>query len=190
VDNECEFSNQMAVDVMFKVVNLKDGLSKEEASFMGRGHGHALMRFEWVEIIIRLGIAKFFESGVTQDPSNAVEMLCNNHILPHLEIAATHQRNDFRKDRLYNEPVDIILKSNKRIFEYIFGKRCALKPTKNICMDMRVSWNVHANVLRAAERHVIISPNCTQISDNQNLSVFRLCSNVGSMKSFSMKNAH
>ena len=136
MDNECEFSNQMAVDVMFKVVNLKDGLSKEEASFMGRGHGHALMRFEWVEIIIRLGIAKFFESGVTQDPSNAVEMLCNNHILPHLHVAATHQRNDFRRDRLYNAPVDTLLKGNRRALEFVFHKRCALKPSRDVCMDM------------------------------------------------------
>jgi hypothetical protein len=95
------------------------------------------------------GIAKFFESGFTNDPSNAIELLCNNHILPHLEVAAVHQRNDFRRFRLYNQPVDDVLKRNKRTLEYMFRNCCCLKQSKDVCMDMKewVSLLTHLGVI-------------------------------------------
>jgi hypothetical protein len=152
-----------------QVTNLEQGLDKDETK---SNDDSSLMRFEWVEIIIRLGlwggnislsrinlsalflvplpgIAKFFESGFTNDPSNAIELLCNNHILPHLEVAAVHQRNDFRRFRLYNQPVDDVLKRNKRTLEYMFRNCCCLKQSKDVCMDMKewVSLLTHLGVI-------------------------------------------
>ena len=44
-------------------------------------------------------------------------MLVHNHIVPHLSFAATHARNDFRRERLYNEATDNLLKRNKAVSE-------------------------------------------------------------------------
>jgi hypothetical protein len=54
-DEKCEFVNKMAIDTIFVVTTLDGGLDKEEAASNDQ---HTLTRFEWVEIITRLGIAK------------------------------------------------------------------------------------------------------------------------------------
>jgi hypothetical protein len=85
------------------------------------------MRFEWVEIIVRIAITKYFESGIINDPSEAVDHLCKQNIQPHLGEAARHIKNDFRRKRLYNGPTDTLLKHYHRILSYMFKKYCKSK---------------------------------------------------------------
>jgi hypothetical protein len=96
------------------------------------------MRFEWVEIIVRIAITKYYDAGIVTDLSEAVNLLCQDNIQPHLEEAARHIRNDFRRKRLYNEPTDTLLKNYNRILHYMFKKYCKGKAaTKDTVMDIK-----------------------------------------------------
>lgn len=87
----------------------------------------ALVRFELLEAVVRLGIAKYLKGGHTNDVSDAVAMLCEQvchvcvavlcmrvlncgtniggcpqNIRPHLgPAAAMFDSNTFRKEKLY-----------------------------------------------------------------------------------------
>jgi hypothetical protein len=127
-------STSKALDTVFIIANLEDGLDAQESK---SNDDKALMRFEWVEVIVRIAIAKYYDSGNVTDLSECVDHLCKQNIQPHLEDLARHVRNDFRRHRLYNEPVDTLLKSYNRMLAYIFKKYCKMKSgTKETVMNM------------------------------------------------------
>lgn len=70
----------------------------------------ALMRFEWLEALVRISIAKYIQDKqMTNDISEAVGLFCKEH-LHRLPPEATLDTNEFRRNRLYNEEVDGLLK--------------------------------------------------------------------------------
>jgi hypothetical protein len=100
----------------------------------------ALMRFEWVECIVRIAIAKYFETGTINDMSDSVQQRCEECILPNLEPAVRLRRNDFRRNRLYSEAVDDLLKRQHRMLRYIFDRYCALKRTSQELVMSMNEW--------------------------------------------------
>jgi len=70
----------------------------------------------------------FVTPSMTQDPSEAISRLCEEHILPHLGAAAVHNKNEFRRTRLYNEEVNDILKPKLPVLKEIFITYCKGKP--------------------------------------------------------------
>eukprot|EP00951_Prasinocladus_malaysianus_P001484 scaffold10258_cov50-Prasinocladus_malaysianus.AAC.1 len=68
------------------------------------------MRFEWLEALVRVAIAKFIQDKrVTEDVSQAVEYICRYH-LDSMPPEAVLDANIFRRSRLYNEECDHIFK--------------------------------------------------------------------------------
>ena len=49
------------------------------------------------------------------DPSEAVSLLCEKNILPKLRPCACHDRDVFRKRRLYNEDIDKELRPRLKV---------------------------------------------------------------------------
>ena len=76
------------LDTLFIVTNLEEGLDKQEAK---TNDDKALMRFEWVEIIVRIAMTKYYDSGKVEDLSEAVDHLCKQNIHPNLEDVATQR---------------------------------------------------------------------------------------------------
>ena len=70
---------------------------------------NALMRFEWIEGIVRIAVAKFAQDkNMTEDVSDAVNLLCQYH-LDTMPPEATLNTNIFRRERFYNEEMDLCL---------------------------------------------------------------------------------
>lgn len=120
-----------ALDAMFIATNFEEGeaMSMEEQD---ENDDNALMRFEWIEILIRAAIAKFIKcKRATADVSEAVIMLCDEH-MSRLPPGAETDSNQFRRDRLYNEAVDVILRVRRA---YACGRTmvavaaCDISPT-------------------------------------------------------------
>lgn len=88
---------------------------------------HALMRFEFMEAITRIGIAKYGKGLVTTDPAEAIDMLFTRNILPNLPPHARLQLNEFRNGRLYVEEVDMVLKKHKELLLSLYS-RWRLRP--------------------------------------------------------------
>jgi hypothetical protein len=96
-----------------------------------------LMRFEWMEMIIRCACSKFLQTGRIKDPSEAIDEICEKNILAHLEPAAAQHRNDFRTDRLYNEAIDDVYRPRMLMLKKIFDVITCDKPqTSNKMMSM------------------------------------------------------
>lgn len=101
--------NSGALNAMFLATNYEDGdaMSQREQE---ENADNALMRFEWIEILVRVSIAKFIQDKhMTDDISTAMEYLCRYH-LDTMPPEATLDVNIFRRQRFYNEDMDFLLR--------------------------------------------------------------------------------
>ena len=105
------------IDTIFIVANLEED---KQSKVNKANDDRALMRFEFLECVVRIAVAKFLKSGKTDDVSDALKMLCNQNILPNLDAEAVHDSNDFRKNRMYFEEVDKVYWKNMKKLQMIF----------------------------------------------------------------------
>eukprot|EP00803_Ostreobium_quekettii_P006066 evm.model.scf_440.5 EVM.evm.TU.scf_440.5 scf_440:34312-38159(-) len=111
-------------DTIFIVANfVMDKKSKENAV----NNEQALMRFEFMEALVRIAIAKFLKGGQAEEIPEALELLIKNCLVPNLPLPATIKSNDFRTKRLYNEEVDTLFKKHTVLLKALYS-RYRLKP--------------------------------------------------------------
>lgn len=79
-----------------------------------------LCRFEFLECIVRIGKAKFFEKGAAASISKAVEKLILEYVLPNSIEKMEWQR--FRDDHLWTLDVDDLFKKNIPGIETLWRK--------------------------------------------------------------------
>eukprot|EP00798_Chlamydomonas_sp_ICE-L_P023776 gene23776-9335_t len=85
------------------------------------------MRYEFLEALVRLAIAKYGRGQATEDVAEAVKMILEKNIAANLPAYATLKTNDFRKERLYNEEVDLVLKKHNVMLKALYS-RYRMKP--------------------------------------------------------------
>jgi hypothetical protein len=83
---------------------------------------HALMRFEFLEAIIRCSAAKYGKGIATMDLAEAVEMLFMKNVLPSLTPYSSIWPNDFREARLYTEECDDLFKKHSVLLKAIYSR--------------------------------------------------------------------
>ena len=80
---------------------------------------NALICFQFMEILVRITLDKYYRSGNVPYQSEAVVMLMETNVLPHLgHIFA----DKWRYERYLNEPCDTALKANRHLLKNVFGK--------------------------------------------------------------------
>ena len=134
-DNKSKTCKRKDLDTIFIVANVEE----DKSSKVNKANDdRALMRFEFLEVVIRIAVQKYLRSGDTDDVSDAVRMLCDKNIRPNLDDEAIHDSNQFRKHRLYFEDVDKCMKKHMSRLKMIF--KVFAKPkvgfTKFDLMDM------------------------------------------------------
>ena len=77
---------------IFVVVNVED--EDDDVGENDTNLDNCMMRFEFFESIIRIGIAKFM--SLLNDASDSVSKLCADHIEPNLKTSARMFADDFR----------------------------------------------------------------------------------------------
>jgi hypothetical protein len=106
--------SQQVLERIFVASNVEEGRrsSAPSRAVLDQENNDAarLVRFEFVECVIRIALSKYLDNGAAVDPSGAVRMLMDNHLLPSMGAATVHDRNEYRKTRLYTEEVDAVLK--------------------------------------------------------------------------------
>lgn len=109
----CNMANCDNIFVVSNFEEEKSNLTKKEAAaqklLAKENDDRALMRFEFVEAVVRLAIAKHGMKTDTDDVSEAVDMLLEREIIPNLCPEATEDADVFRRERLYNEENDLVL---------------------------------------------------------------------------------
>ena len=65
----------------------------------------ALVRCQFIEVLVRLSQDKYAKTGIAESPSAAVEMAFETNFLPYFETFNCH---NWRKERLWREEIDLI----------------------------------------------------------------------------------
>jgi hypothetical protein len=126
------------MDSIFIATNVED--READKKLNEANADRELMRFEWVEMLVRCACHKFLMTGRIKDPSEAIDEICEKNVLAHLEPAAAQHRNDFRTDRLYNEEVDDVYKPRMAMLKKIFDIITTDKPQTSTKMMSMVEW--------------------------------------------------
>lgn len=91
------------------------------------GSDNLLFRWEFLEALVRISIAKFGKGVATQSPAEAIDMLVAQHLEPHVPAAARVDLNHFRTTRLYCEAVDDMFKKHEAVLRALYS-RWRLRP--------------------------------------------------------------
>jgi hypothetical protein len=104
-----------------QATNFKEGAAgtKEDDA----NDDNALMQFELYEILVRVAFAKYILSKEVAGPSDAVERLMDEHVLPNLPAEALVDPNEFRFKRLYCHEVEEALVEHHDILDAVFKAR-------------------------------------------------------------------
>ena len=87
--------------------------------------GNALVRYEFLEILVRIAFDKYLRSKLSPNLSEAIKSLFSEHLLEKFE---TLNSSKWRRQFYRVELTDVTLKAHKAIFEAIFkkfsGRKC------------------------------------------------------------------
>mmetsp|Transcript_13233 Transcript_13233/g.20160 ORF Transcript_13233/g.20160 Transcript_13233/m.20160 type:complete len:383 (-) Transcript_13233:290-1438(-) len=112
-----------AISQIFVAVNFESDKGSMEADV---NEDRALMRFEFVECMIRIAAKKY--ENQTEYLNEAVERLMNEHLLAKLPPEALHDRDDWRRRRLYNRECDSALGRHSSVLSLLYRRYSMLKP--------------------------------------------------------------
>ena len=113
VDNESKYMNARALESIFVAANVEEvAKSFEERELNKANDDQALMRFEWIQCLVRIAIAKYVRdensSEHIPDVSEAVSVFLENDVKPAMPKEATRDADTFRRARLYTRSVDAV----------------------------------------------------------------------------------
>lgn len=98
-------------------------LSKESPkSNITQNKDRSLCRFEFIELILRLSIKKYFGVKDITSYNGAVDKFLENDFYPNVKSTADYTYEGFRYEKIQNEQVDQLLKTYEKNLKDIFEK--------------------------------------------------------------------
>lgn len=79
-----------------------------------------IVRFQFLEYLLRCAIKKYFESGVCETELDAVKMMIENHIRK--DIKSQFDQVEWRKANTLNVNVDNCLKAHAKVWDHMYSK--------------------------------------------------------------------
>ena len=116
----------------------KKRLSDEQKRMNAANIDHALMRFEWLNALVRIAAAKYVRTELTPSLSLGLERLLVENVLPRVPPEALHDSDVFRRARLYTADVADVFA------EFEPSLRCVYEVFSN------ASHTIHTPIARAA----------------------------------------
>eukprot|EP00753_Platysulcus_tardus_P018514 PLAT6892.2.p1 GENE.PLAT6892.2~~PLAT6892.2.p1 ORF type:complete len:639 (-),score=187.45 PLAT6892.2:151-1980(-) len=102
-DIPCEACAIKDLDTIFIAANVKKSKELKQT----RNPDRALARFEFLECLVRIAIAKYYKPHAVETPSLALKKLLVENILPHAERYPAQQ---FRAEKLYVQATDAVFR--------------------------------------------------------------------------------
>jgi hypothetical protein len=126
LDEKSEHCKRESIKLLFMYANQDDKRSRDPKQQLASqvNADRALLRFEFIQVLVRLAIAKFIHGKRMDDISDAVAALFEELILPNLCPAALHDDNVFREKRLYMRTVSAVFEKHKRSLQNVFDHFC------------------------------------------------------------------
>lgn len=79
--------------------------------------GVALIRFQLLEILVRLAFKRYEDTKIVESKSEAVRMMIDKNLVP---FYGKNDAQRFRNERYWNEEVDNLFKSHAVLFETLY----------------------------------------------------------------------
>eukprot|EP00854_Cymbomonas_tetramitiformis_P003218 gene3218-4062_t len=121
-------------DTLFITADFCEDKTTPEAQLMASNN--ALLRYEFLEVLVRIAVAKYGDGIETCDVSEALTFLLERNIRPNVPLLASTPADAWRWERLYNEELDNLFKSHSEILHLIHkayitrppegGRRCKM----------------------------------------------------------------
>ena len=143
-DNDSKTCRSSDLDTAFIVTNFEEDKGSE---INRENDDRALMGFEFLEIIVRVAVAKYIKSKQVTDVSEAVEKLCVECIQPNLCPEAVLVPNHFRERRLYFEEIAEIFEHHEPFLRAVYGFYSYLHGHKQMQMEGWIDMCEHAKLL-------------------------------------------
>ncbi|GBG30431.1 Hypothetical Protein FCC1311_066502 [Hondaea fermentalgiana] len=93
-----------------------------ECGVLSLKRGSNMMRYQYLEALVRVAEAKFVKSGKTGDVASGMEELIRGMRASPLMFPALGGPDRFRADLLYRESVDNVLRANLTKFKHVFSQ--------------------------------------------------------------------
>ena len=107
--------NKGRLDQIFILVNADPDGTNDEYN-----HKRALNRYEFLQVLVRVAVARFINTGKTADVSEALQRLFNADLDPHIDPVALQDSNVFRRAYCYTEGVDGALRAHEKSLRALF----------------------------------------------------------------------
>ena len=123
IDEDSKYCTVSALTSIFIAANYEaQNVSVEQRELNRANSDGALMRFEFLQCLVRIAIAKYVRGGAIPDVSEALEAFIVKDVLPAVPSEATHDPDVFRRKRFYTKDIAALLARYEAplrvIFEY------------------------------------------------------------------------
>ena len=110
---ESDFCKRSDLDTIFIAANYEEDRNSEDAKL---NDDNSLMRFEYIETLVRIAVARFIRTvpDFPKDICLATQKLIAEVIQPNMPPEACVDSNDFRRNRLYFEEMDLLYDKHLR----------------------------------------------------------------------------
>lgn len=99
----------------------------------------ALMRFEFMECLVRMSVARFRHE--TNDVSECLDRLFDEIILPTIDPHAVLDPDIFRREKLYFEDVEVMIKPHVKYLKLVYLKYSMLNPAQGKAKFGLMEWD-------------------------------------------------
>lgn len=110
--------------ILFTAANVEENRLAEDSK---ANDDKALVRFEFIEMMLRIAIARFVSTGTTADIGHALHLLIQTLVLENADPLAVTDPDDYRRERLYTPEVNAVMEHNLRLLTALFKKYCVTK---------------------------------------------------------------
>eukprot|EP00942_MAST-04A_sp_MAST-4A-sp1_P008674 g8674.t1 len=129
IPEDNKYINKGALDRLFVEANV-EGEEQQDNDVGDANADRALMRFELLELFVRISVAKFMTTkritGEFNGIIESVDKLLKDHIRENTGEgscnAALHDIDEWRREHLYNPDTDKVLCDNRKVIKAIFDK--------------------------------------------------------------------
>jgi hypothetical protein len=118
---ESDFCKRSDLDTIFIAANYEEDKMSADAKL---NDDNSLMRFEYIETLVRIAVARFIRT-VPEFPKDiclATQKLITEVIQPNMPPEACVTSNDFRRNRLYFEEMDLIYEKHLRTLKALYSR--------------------------------------------------------------------
>jgi len=186
------FTDLLTKCKMFDEVNLglKDAdlkfittVTKTDPALMKnpRNPERMLVRYQFLEIWVRLADQKFLTSGIAANFPEAVEKVLNEHLIPYINTMDQYfLPQKWREERYWNEDVDTVYKSYLPIAQSLYKKYSGMKTKpgmkKFACIEELQKLAVDAGILNdnLVDRDIVICFNLSMMTQVDELNSDRI----------------